>query len=76
MPPQSIEVAKRLNRGSKTKAKSHQRLSQKSGWVMADKSLDKTNINNLNQNVTHRTQWLLFIDIKAWLAHGAIGFVL
>jgi hypothetical protein len=43
---------------------------------MADKSLDKTNINNLNQNVTHRTQWLLFIDIKAWLAHGAIGFVL
>jgi hypothetical protein len=39
-----MEAAKRLKRGSKTKANSHQRLSQKSGCVMADNNLDKTNI--------------------------------
>jgi hypothetical protein len=45
-----MDDAKRLKRGNKTKANNHQRLSQKSGWVMADNSLDKTNINNLHQN--------------------------
>jgi hypothetical protein len=59
-----MEVAKRLKRDSKTKANNHQRLSQKSGWVMADNSLDKTNINNLNQNAADRSSWLLFIEAK------------
>jgi hypothetical protein len=38
-----MEEAKRLKRGNKTKANTHQRLSQKSGWVMADNNLDKIN---------------------------------
>ncbi len=45
-----MEDAKRLKRGNKSKADSHQRLSQKSGCVMADNSFDKTNINSLHQN--------------------------
>jgi hypothetical protein len=49
-----MEAAKRLKRGNNIKASNHQRLSQKSGCVMADESLDKTNIKNLNQN-----DWLL-----------------
>jgi hypothetical protein len=39
-----MEAAKRLKRGNNSKASNHQRLSQKSGCVMADESLDKTNI--------------------------------
>jgi hypothetical protein len=85
MPPQSIEEAKRLKRGSKINANNHQRLSQKTGWVMADSSLDKTNINNLNQIEPDMTSWLHFITApngcSLWLitagpSHCAIGFVL
>jgi hypothetical protein len=50
-----MEDAVRLNRGSKSKAKSHQRPTQNSGCVMADESLDKTNINSLNQKDRHWT---------------------
>jgi hypothetical protein len=53
MPPHSIDVANRLKRGNKTRAKNHQEPNQNNGWVMADSSLDKTNINNLNQNEKH-----------------------
>jgi hypothetical protein len=56
-----MDDAKRLKRGNKTKANNHQRLSQKSGWVMADNSLDKTNINNLHQNYPLWASWLLLM---------------
>jgi hypothetical protein len=46
MPPQSIQEAKRLKRGNKTKANNHQRLNQKTGWVMADNNFENTNIQN------------------------------
>jgi hypothetical protein len=58
-----MEVAKRLNRGNKTKANNHQMLTQNNGWVMADNNLDKTNINNLNQNFPQRALWLLLIAV-------------
>jgi hypothetical protein len=66
-----MDDAKRLKRGNKTKANNHQRLSQKSGWVMADNSLDKTNINNLHQNDPQMASWLLLIaaldSCSSWL---------
>jgi len=49
IPPQSMEVAKRLNRGNKTKANNHQRLNQNNGCVIADKSLESMNMNIFTQ---------------------------
>jgi hypothetical protein len=48
---------------------------------MADSSLDKTNIKNLNQNDLHWAWWRIFIAANSiacpWcMVHGAFGFVL
>jgi hypothetical protein len=56
-----VAMRLKLDTDSKTSAKHHQTPNQNNGWVMAESSLDKTNINNLNQNEKHMTSGLYFL---------------